>query len=115
MPSGPISCFALRDSFSAEPRASGVIFKFCAPGLVFADTEGFGSRFHVLRSRTRFRRYRVRLIPFSCFTLLDMFSAIPRASGSVFMFCAPGLVLGGTGGVRSRFLVLRAQTHFLRY
>jgi hypothetical protein len=31
------------------------------------------------------------------------------------MFCAPGLVFGGTEGVRSRFHVLRFLTHFWRY
>jgi Plant mobile domain len=40
-----------------------------------------GSRFHVLRAPTHFRRYRGRQVPFSCFALLDSFSAVPRASG----------------------------------
>jgi hypothetical protein len=31
------------------------------------------------------------------------------------MFCAPGLIFGGTEGVQSRFLVLRSRTSFLRY
>jgi hypothetical protein len=31
------------------------------------------------------------------------------------MFCTPGLVFGGTGGVRSRFLVLRSPNHFRLY
>jgi hypothetical protein len=31
------------------------------------------------------------------------------------MFCAPRLVFGGTGGVGSNFLILRALTHFWRY
>jgi hypothetical protein len=124
---------------------------FCAPGLVIDGTEDVGSRFHVLCARTRFRRYRGRRIPFSCFrpesfsalpissgpvfmfcartrfrrygvsrvpftcfVRPDSFSAVPRMSGPVFMFCAPGLVLGGTEGVRSRFHVLRARTHFRR-
>jgi hypothetical protein len=111
----PFSCFALPDSFSAVPRASGPVFMFCSPGLIFSGTEGVGSRFHVLLARTRFRRYRGRRIPFSCFALPDSFSAIPRASGPFFMFCAPGIVFGGIGGVQSRFHVLRAGTHFQRY
>jgi hypothetical protein len=31
------------------------------------------------------------------------------------MFCAPGLVFGGTVGFLSRFHVLRTRTHFERY
>jgi hypothetical protein len=109
------SCFGLRDSFSAVPRASGPVLMFCAPGLVFGGTEGVGSRFHVLRSRARFWRYRGRPIPFSFFPLPNMFSPVPRASGPVFMFCAPGIDFGGIEGVRSRFHVLRSQTCFWRY
>jgi hypothetical protein len=36
------------------------------------------------------------------------------ASAPVFMFCAPRIVCGGIEGVRSRFHVLRARTHFRR-
>jgi hypothetical protein len=100
----PFSCFELLDSFSAKPRASGAVFMFCAPELVFNGTEDVGSRFHVLRSRTRFRPYRGRPFPFSCFPLLDMISAIPSASGPVFMFCAPGLIFDGIGGVGADFM-----------
>jgi hypothetical protein len=76
---------------------------FCATGLVFGVTEGVGTRFHVLCFRTRFRRYRGRPFQISCFPLLDMFSAVPRAWGPFFMFCAPGLIFGCTVGVGSRF------------
>jgi hypothetical protein len=75
---------------------SGAVLMFCAPGHVFGDTEGVGSRFHVLRSRTHFRRYRGHRVPFSCFAHPYSFSAIPRASGPVFMFCALGLIFGAT-------------------
>jgi hypothetical protein len=128
------SCFACPDSFSAVPRASGPVFMFCAPELIFAGTEDVGSRFHVLRARTLFRRYRGRRLPFSCFARTDSFSAVPMASDPVFMFCAPDsfsavprasapvfmfcahrLVFGGIDGVGSRFHVLRALTHFRRY
>jgi hypothetical protein len=83
------SCFA-PDSFGAAPSASGLIFMFCAPGLilaisrvsgpvfvfcalalVFDGTEGIGSRFNVLQSRTRFRTYRGRQVSFASFALLD--------------------------------------------
>jgi hypothetical protein len=150
----PFSCFALPDSFSAVPRASGSVFMFCLPGLVFGGTEGVRSRFHVMRSRnqfstvpsasgpvfipfaprhvfsgnegvrsrfhvlrslTHFLRYRGRRVPFSCFPLPDSFSAVSWASGPFFMFCAPGLVFGGTEGFWSHFHVLRSQTHFRRY
>jgi hypothetical protein len=111
----PFSCFTRPDSFSAVPRASGPVFMFCASGLVFGGTEGVGSRFHVLRSRTHFRRYRGRQVLFSCFACPDSFSAVPRAAGHVFMFCVPGLVSGGTEGVKSHFHNLRSRTRFLRY
>jgi hypothetical protein len=85
----PFSCFALPDMFSAISRASGPVFMFCAPGLVFGGTEGVVCRLHVLHARTHFRRYRGRQVPFSCFTLPDSFSTVPRALGPVNMFCAP--------------------------
>jgi hypothetical protein len=107
---------------------------FCAPELFLGDKEGVGSRFHVLRSRTRFRLYRGRQVPFSCFALPDSFSAVAMVSDPVFMFCAPGLIFGGTQSVGSgfhfcapglifvgaecvgsRFQVLRSRTHFWRF
>jgi hypothetical protein len=129
----PFSCFALPDSFSTVPRKSGPVFMFCAPGLVFGGTEGVGSLFHVLRSRTHFRLYRGGRVPFSCFALPDLFSVVQRSSGPVFMFCAPGLffdgtegvgsffmfcahrlIFVGTDGVGSRFNVSRSRNHVLR-
>jgi hypothetical protein len=109
------SCIARPDLFLAAPRASGPVFMFCAPGLVFGSTEGVGSRFHVLSARTRFRRYRWRQIPFTCFARPDSFSTVPRALGPVFMFCTTRLVLNGTKGVGSRFHVLRARNHCRRF
>jgi hypothetical protein len=81
----PFSCFVSPYSFSLVARASGPDFMVCAPRHVFGVAEGVGSRFHVLRSRTRFRRYRGLRVPFSCFALPKSFSAIPRVSGPVFM------------------------------
>jgi hypothetical protein len=109
------SCFARPDSFSVVPTASGLVYMFCAPGLFFGGTEGVGSRFHVLRARTRFRRYRERRLPCSCFALTNSFSAVPRASGPVFIFCSPGLIFGDTEGVGSLVHVLRSRTRFRRY
>jgi hypothetical protein len=74
-------------------RASGPDFMFCAPGLIFGSTEGVGSRFHLLHSRTPFRQYRGRHVSFSCFALPDSFSTAPRAPSPVFMFCAPNSFL----------------------
>jgi hypothetical protein len=130
----PFSCFLLRDMFLAVPRASGPFLMFCAsrlifngtedvgshfhvcaPGLVFGGTEDVLSRFHIFRSRTYFWRYRGYQVPFSRFALPNSFSAVPRASGAFFMFCAPELVFGGIEGVVSHFHVLRFQTHFRRY
>jgi hypothetical protein len=111
----PFSCFALPSTFSAVRRASGSIFMFCALGLVFGGIGSFRSLFHVLLYQTRFWRYHVRDNLFSCFALPNSFSAVPRASGTVFMFCAPGLIFGDTEGVRSDFHVLRFRTRFRRY
>jgi hypothetical protein len=124
--SGPIlfSCFPPSDMFFTVPRASGPVMIFCAPGLVFGVTEGVGPRFHLLRSRTNFRRYRGRRVPFSCFVLPDSFSCfarpksfstVPRASSPIFIISTPGLIFGGTKGVGSRFLILRSLTHFRWY
>jgi hypothetical protein len=93
----------------------GSVFIVCAPGLVFVGNEGVGSCFHVLRARTRFHRYRGRRVPFSCYDRPDSFSAVPRASGPVFMFCACGLIFGGKEGVGSHMNVLLARIHFRRY
>jgi hypothetical protein len=111
----PFLCFALTDTFWAVPRASGPVFMFCALGLFLGGTEGVGSCFHVLRSRTRFWWYRGRRGSFSCFALLDTFLAVTRASGPIFMFCAPRLFFGVTDGVGSRFHALRSRTRFGRY
>jgi hypothetical protein len=88
---------------------------FCAPGPVFGGIEGVGSRFHVLRSRTHFRRYRRRRVPFSYFALRDPFLAVPRAWGPVFMFCAHRPVFGDAKCVGSCFHILHTRTHFRRY
>jgi hypothetical protein len=111
----PFSCFVFPDSFLGVPTASGPGFMFCAPGLIFGSTEGIGSLFHVLRSETRFRRYRVRRVPFSRFARPDSFFAVPNPSGPVFMVCASRLVFGDNVGVESYFHVLSAQTRFRRY
>jgi hypothetical protein len=120
------SCFTLPDSFSAVPRTSGLVFIFFSSRLVLGGTEGVRSIFQVLRSQTRFRRYRWRRFQFSRFALPDSFwtvpkascqifmlrelpnsfSAIQRVSGPLFMICAPGLVFGGSEGTRSSFHVL---------
>jgi hypothetical protein len=88
---------------------------FCPPEFVLEGTEGVGTRFHVLRSRTHFRQSQGRRVPFSYFALLNSFSRVPRASGLVFIFCAHGLAFDGTVDVGSDFHVLRARTRFRRY
>jgi hypothetical protein len=109
------SCFAFLDSFSTIEGASAPFLMFYAPGHVFGDTECVGSRFHVLPSRTSFRWYIGRRVPFACVMLPDSFSAIPWALGPVFMFCAPELIFGDTVDVGSRFHILRTRTRFRRY
>jgi hypothetical protein len=110
----PFSCFACLDLFSAVPMALGPVFKFCTPELIFGGIEGVRSFFQVLLSRTRFRRYRGRRVPFSCFAFPGSFSAVPSASGPFFMFCVAGLVFGGVECVGSRFHVLLSWTRFQR-
>jgi hypothetical protein len=88
---------------------------FCAPGSFFVTTERVRSRFHVLRSWTRFWQYRQHLVPFSCFALPYSFLTVRRASCPVFMFCVPGPVFGGSVGIGSNFHVLRFRTRFRQY
>jgi hypothetical protein len=121
-------------TFSAVRRASSLDFMYRATRLILGGSEGVGSRchilcselvcggtegvgssFHVLRTRNRFRRYRGRPIPFSCFPLSDMFLVVRRASDPIFMFCAPRLVFGGTEGAGSCFHDLRNRRRFPRY
>jgi hypothetical protein len=102
------SCFALSNSFSTVPRASGYVFMLCATGPVSGGTEGAESRFQVPHSQTPFRRYRRLRVAFSCFALLDPFWVVPGVSGIVFMFCFPGLISDSTEDVRSRLHVLRS-------
>jgi hypothetical protein len=109
------SWFDLLNSFSAVRRVTSPVFMFCAPGLVFSGIEGIKSCFHVLHSWAHFQRYGGRRVLISCFALPDSFSAVPRASGPIFRFCAPGLVFGRTMGVRSNLNVFSALTHFRRY
>jgi hypothetical protein len=109
------SCFARPETFSAIARASDPDFMFCAPGLVFGGTEGVVYLFHVFRPWTYFRRYRGRRVQSPRFALPDSFSVVPWASGPVLIFCVPGTVFGGTEGVGSRFLVLRAQTSIRQF
>jgi hypothetical protein len=111
----PFSCFALLNSFSAVRRVPTPVIMFCTTRLIFGGIEGIGSHFKVLRARTHFRLYQGRRVPFSCFVRPDSFSAVPRASVPIFMFCAPGLVSHGTEGVGSCFHVLCARTRFPRY
>jgi hypothetical protein len=110
-----LSCFALPESFGVVPRASRLVFKLGGIRLILGSTEGVGSHFHVLRSRTRFRWYRGRRVRLSCFTLLDSFLMVTRAPGPIFMFCAPWLVFDNIEDVGSHLHVLPSRTHFGRY
>jgi hypothetical protein len=88
------------------------VLVFCALGLDLGRNEGIGPSFHILCTQTRFGRYRGRRVPFSYFALPDSFSAVQWMSGSVVVFCALGLVLGGTEGVGSSFHILRSRARF---
>jgi hypothetical protein len=112
---GPSFHILLHDSLSAILRASHLVFIFFTTRLVLGDTDGVMSNFHVMRYRTHFGRYRGRRHQFSCFLLPKSFSMVPRMWDLVFMFCAPGIILGGTEGVGSSFHFLRSRTRFRRY
>jgi hypothetical protein len=88
---------------------------FCAPGLIFGGTEGVGSSFHVLRSLTRFRRYRERRVPFSHFARPDSFSTVPRVSGPLLFFCAPAHISAVRRASGLDFIFCASETHFRRY
>jgi hypothetical protein len=88
---------------------------FCAPVLIFGGTESVGSGFHILRSLTRFSRYRGQRVQFSYFALLNPLPAVPRAFNPVFMFCASRLVFDGTEGVGSSFHILCFWNYFRRF
>jgi hypothetical protein len=95
---------------------------FCALETISGRIGGIKPNFHVSRPRTLFRRYRGRQVPFAWFALPNSFSAVPRASGLIFMLCGSGLIFGshfhisgGTEGTESNFQVSRYQTHFQRY
>jgi hypothetical protein len=112
--SGPALCFALLDSFWVVPWAKGPVFMFYALGIVLGDIEGVSCSFHVLRSSTRFWLYRGHRVQFLGFVIPNSFSAVPRASGLVFMFCTLRLILGGTEGAGLSFHGLRSRNHFRR-
>jgi hypothetical protein len=112
--SGPVYMFCATDSFSAVPRVYGPVFVFCALELIFDGSDVDVSRFLVLRTRTHLRLFRGRRVSFSCFMLRESFSALPRASGPIFMFCTPRLIFSGTERVRSCLHVLRCRTRFRR-
>jgi hypothetical protein len=97
----PFSSYACPDCI----ESSGPVFMFCAPEYVFAVAAGVGSCFHVLRTRTRFRRYRRRRAPFSCIAIPVPFSAVRRALDTVFRFCMPVLIFGGIEGIMPSFHV----------
>jgi hypothetical protein len=105
----PFSCFALPNSFLAILRAPGPVFMFYSLGLILVDTVGAESRFQVLRFHTRLGLYRGRQIPFSSFALQNSFLTITRASGHIFMYCAPKLFFSGTECVRSYFNVCTSE------
>jgi hypothetical protein len=127
------SCFTLLGLFSAVTRALSPLFIFRAlrlifsntegampvlifyvPGFIFSGTGGVESTFDILRSYTR-RWYRGRQTHFSCSALPNSFSTILRALGPLFMFCASGLIFGGTEIIGPSFHVLGSPTYFRRY
>jgi hypothetical protein len=111
----PFSCFARSDSFSAVAWASGPVFMFCAPRLVFSGTEGVVSLLSCFALPDSFSEELSVSVPFSYFARLDSFSTVPSASGPDVMFYEPGLVYGGVECVGCRFHVLHARNHFRRY
>jgi hypothetical protein len=97
------SIFVFSDPYIVVSSASGLVLMFCAPKPIFSVINGFGSHFHVLRSRTLFRRYRGRRFRFHVLRTRTSFRRYRRRQVLFFMFCAPGPVFGGTDCVGSRF------------
>jgi hypothetical protein len=110
-----LSSFALPDSFSTVPRASGLVFMFCAPGQYFGRYRGCQVLLSCFALADSFWAVPRAPVAVFMFCAPDTFLAVPRASSPVFMFCAPGLFLGVTEGFGSRFHVLRSRTHYGRY
>jgi hypothetical protein len=71
------------------PRVPNLVFIFRFLRPIFSNTEGAGSSVHFLLSQTHFRRYTGRPVKSSCVPLPNLFSAVPRALGPVFMFVLP--------------------------
>jgi hypothetical protein len=94
----------------AIPRARGPIIIFTLPGLVFGDIEGAGSSFHVLCSRTHFRRYRKGQAQFSYFVL--PFSMVLRVSSPVSMFYTPKFISNETEGRSPDFMLYARRIIF---
>jgi hypothetical protein len=85
---------------------------YCATEFILDGTDGIGSHFHILRSRTRFRCFRGRRVPFSCFASPYSFLAVARALDPILLFCDPELIFGVSEGVRAHFHVLRPYFRF---
>jgi hypothetical protein len=77
------SCFALLDSFSTIPQASGPVFMFYASRLIFDGNESIGSVFMFCAPRLIF--------------------GVPRALDPVFKFCTHILIFRSTERVGSIF------------
>jgi hypothetical protein len=125
------SYFVLPILISAVPRALVSVFMFFALGTVLGGTDGAESRFYVFRTRTHFRCWWGRRVPFSffrsrtrfglyrglqilfsCFALSDSFSVVPRASGPIFMFAFPDS-FWAVRGRRVRFSCFTLPNFFL--
>jgi hypothetical protein len=82
---GLVSNFSLTDTFSTLPRASSLVSRFRALGLVLGGTDSAGSIFQVSRYQTHFRRYRWRWVHISVFkfrTLRHVFDATEGAESN---------------------------------
>jgi hypothetical protein len=76
--------------------ASGPVFMFCAPKLVFSGIEGVVSLFYVFALPDSFSEELRASVSFSCFARPDSFTAVSSASGAVFMFYTPEIIFDGT-------------------
>jgi hypothetical protein len=109
---GLVSNFSLTDTFSTLPRASSLVSRFRALGLVLGGTDSAGSIFQVSRYQTHFRRYRWHWVQFSSFALSDTFSTLPRVPSLIFNVHANRLIFSSTNSVGSSFQLSCSQTHF---
>jgi hypothetical protein len=103
----------LSNLFFSLPRASGLVFIFCAP--VFHDTKSVGFHFYILRSQTHFRRYQGHRVPFHILRSRTHFGRYRGTKFHVSYYALPDPFSMVPRVPYSNFLIMRFRTHFRWY